>query len=146
MTDLSKTMSATPAYSQDMNLGYIIFYVADVTATLEFYERAFGLTRRFLHESGDYGELETGSTALAFAENELARSNLSLNYRHNRHDQDPAGVDIGLVTTDVEVAYRHALKEGATSEAEPKIKPWGQTVAYVRDNNGLLVQICSPIG
>jgi lactoylglutathione lyase len=139
-------MSATPAYSQSMNLGYIIFYVADVTATLEFYERAFGLTRRFLHESGDYGELETGNTALAFAENELARSNLSLNYRPNRHDQDPAGVDIGLVTTDVEVAYRHALKEGATSEAQPKIKPWGQTVAYVRDHNGILVQICSPIG
>ena len=49
-----------------MQLGYTILYVPDVPATLKFYEAAFGLTTRFLHESGDYGELETGSTALAF--------------------------------------------------------------------------------
>jgi hypothetical protein len=30
-----------------------------------------GLTTRFLHESGDYGELETGSTALAFSSHSL---------------------------------------------------------------------------
>jgi hypothetical protein len=35
--------------------GYTGVYVADVAATLEFYERACGLARRFLHESGQYG-------------------------------------------------------------------------------------------
>jgi lactoylglutathione lyase len=24
--------------------------------------------------------------------------------------------------------------------------PWGQTVAYVRDNNGFLVELCTPMG
>ena len=38
-----------------MQLGYTILYVQDVKATLAFYEAAFGLTTRFLHDSGDYG-------------------------------------------------------------------------------------------
>jgi catechol 2,3-dioxygenase-like lactoylglutathione lyase family enzyme len=33
-----------------MKLGYTILYVADVAASLSFFERAFGLKRRFLHE------------------------------------------------------------------------------------------------
>ena len=42
-----------------MNLGYVIFYVADVAATAAFYEQAFGLTRRFTAESGQYIEMDT---------------------------------------------------------------------------------------
>lgn len=45
-----------------MRYGYTIIYVADVTATLAFYEQAFGLSRRFLDASSQYGELETGAT------------------------------------------------------------------------------------
>jgi len=45
-----------------MKLGYTILYVADVASSLSFYERAFGFKRRFLQESGTYGELETGET------------------------------------------------------------------------------------
>ena len=54
-----------------MQLGYTILYVPDVPATLKFYEAAFGLATRFVHECGDYGELETGSTALAFSNHKL---------------------------------------------------------------------------
>jgi lactoylglutathione lyase len=38
---------------------------------LAFFEKAFGLKRKFVHESGTYGELDTGETALAFAAHEL---------------------------------------------------------------------------
>lgn len=57
-----------------MKFGYLIIYVPDVSASLEFFSAAFGLPTRFFHESGTYGELETGSTALAFAADELATS------------------------------------------------------------------------
>ncbi len=53
-----------------MKLGYTIFYVNDVEASLTFFEKAFGLPRRFYHESG-YGEVETGSTALGFASHDF---------------------------------------------------------------------------
>ena len=52
---------------------YTILYVDDVPATLDFYERAFGLKRGFLHESGDYGEMATGETKLAFSSTTLMR-------------------------------------------------------------------------
>lgn len=46
-----------------MKFGYLIIYVPDVPASLQFFSSAFGLATRFLHESGTYGELETGETA-----------------------------------------------------------------------------------
>ena len=45
-----------------MKFAYTIIYVADVAASLAFFETAFGFARRFLHESGSYGELESGAT------------------------------------------------------------------------------------
>jgi len=128
-----------------MRLGYVILYVVDVPATLEFYERAFGLKLRFLHESKMYGELETGSTALAFAAEALIELN-GIAVRLNRPNDDPAGAEIGLVADDVATAYRKAISAGAIAYKEPTLKPWGQTVGYVRDNNGFLVEICSPMG
>ena len=90
-----------------MKLGYTIVYVADVPATLDFYEEAFGLKMRFTHESGQYGELETGSTTLAFASEALAESN-GVTFAQNKPGKDAAGFEIALVTGAVDVAYAHA--------------------------------------
>ena len=65
-----------------MKLGYTIIYVPDVEASLQFFERAFGLKRRFLHESGTYGELETGETTLSFAAHALGDSNFPGGHVH----------------------------------------------------------------
>lgn len=50
-----------------MEFGYTIVYVSSVADALSFYRDAFGFEIRFLHDSGDYGELNTGETVLAFA-------------------------------------------------------------------------------
>ncbi len=65
--------------------------------TVEFYERAFGLSRRFLHESGSYAEMETGATALASHKKSFISE--SLNFVTNRLDRDPAGLEVGLSVT-----------------------------------------------
>ncbi|WPB79602.1 VOC family protein [Archangium violaceum] len=127
-----------------MKLGYVILYVANVPATVDFYEKAFGLQRRFLHESGQYAEMETGATALAFAAEEMAKDN-GLTVRFNRAKEDAAAVEVALVTPDVKAAYERAVKAGAGAAQPPKQKPWGQTVAYVRDLDGVLVELCTPI-
>ena len=57
-----------------MKFGYAILYVKDVEKTVTFYESAFGLKRKFVHESG-YGEMDTGETMLAFVSVDLATSN-----------------------------------------------------------------------
>lgn len=58
-----------------MKSGYTIVYVGNAAAPLELFERAFGLARRFLHECGDYGGLETGAATLSFVSHETERTN-----------------------------------------------------------------------
>lgn len=129
-----------------MNFTYTIVYVPDVAASLDFFERAFGLSRRFLHESGTYGELETGATTLSFAAHEIARDNLGQDYVAADRSERPLGVEIGLTTTDVGSACHRAVSAGATLLKAPATKPWGQVVAYVRCPDGTLVELCTPIG
>ena len=127
-----------------MELGYIIIYVPDVVEALTFYERVFGLTRRFLHESHDYGELSTGQTRLAFASEQLSREN-GLALSANSRAKEAPGIELALVTEDVPAALAHAIEQGALLVQPAKVKPWGQTVAWVRDLNGVLIELCSPM-
>lgn len=126
-----------------MRLGYVIIYVKDIQETISFYEKAFGLKRRFIHESGAYAEMETGTTALAFVDEKFLKE--SLPFRLNRPSEEAAGIEISLVTDHVEQQFNKAIKEGAILVLKPTQKPWGQIVSYVKDNNGCLVEICSPI-
>jgi lactoylglutathione lyase len=128
-----------------MRFGYAILYVRDVSASLDFYERAFGQRRRFLHESGEYGELETGGTALAFAALDLAASNLPDDFRPAVPGDAAPAFEVCFVTEDVEAAFERAVRGGAEPVMEPQTKPWGQDVAYVQDPDGTLVEIASPI-
>jgi lactoylglutathione lyase len=129
-----------------MEFGYTIIYVPDVSKAASFYERVFGLKIRFADESGTYAEMETGTTVLAFASNELGKANLPQGFRENRATDVPAGIEIVFVTSDVKGAYAHAMKEGAVSISEPETQPWGQEVAYVRDLNGVAIELAAPMG
>lgn len=129
-----------------MKFGYTIVYVESVPATLEFYRAAFGFETRFLHESGQYGELETGATTLAFASHAMGELNLGSRYQRLDVDGDPLGVELAFVTDDVATAYERALGAGARALNAPARKPWGQTVAYVQASDGSLIEICSPMG
>lgn len=127
-----------------MKLGYIIIYASDVPATIDFYQRAFSLKPKFLHESNQYAEMETGETTLAFASEALAQMN-ELHIRPNRVNEVSSGFEIAFVTDDVDEAFKTAVKEGAKPISPPTEKPWGQVVAYVSDLNGVLVEICEPM-
>jgi lactoylglutathione lyase len=129
-----------------MKFGYTIIYVLSVADTLAFYRDAFGFETRFLHEAGDYGELETGETVLAFASYEMGEMNLKGNYQKSDLRTVPFGVELAFVTEDVAAAYAKAVAAGAVAIAAPIAKPWGQVVAYVRAQDGSLIELCSPIG
>ncbi|MDC8770165.1 VOC family protein [Roseateles albus] len=126
-----------------MKFAYTIVYVADVAASLAFFEVAFALPTRFLHESGSYGELETGATALAFVDHATARDSMGGDYIAAGASKLPLGMEIGLVTDDVAAAFERAVKAGAQALTPPLTKPWGQTVAYVRCPDGTLVELCT---
>jgi catechol 2,3-dioxygenase-like lactoylglutathione lyase family enzyme len=122
-----------------MRFGYTIVYVADVAASVAFYARAFGLEPRLVHDSGEYAELETGATALAFASHGLAARNVP-----NLAPGSGNSFEVCLVTEDVGTGFSRAVEAGAEPVSEPVTKPWGQEVAYVRDPDGVLVELASP--
>lgn len=145
MSQIFKTVKEAGDSFQRMNvkLGYVVIYVPDVKEALRFYQLAFGVAQRFLHESGEYGELETGSTALAFA-NETTTPT-SAEFEPNRTNRKAAAAEVAFVVKDVDAAYARALSAGAATVLAPTTKPWGQVVSYVRDLNGFLVAICSEV-
>ena len=128
-----------------MKFGYTIVYVPSVPDTMAFYEKAFGFQTRFLHESGQYGELESGSTTLAFASHALGEMNFGGTYVPVSATAKPPGIELAFVTADVPSAYAKAVEAGATPLHAPDHKPWGQVVAYVRSQEGTLVELCSPV-
>ena len=126
-------------------LGYVFLWVADVEATVVFYEQAFGLARRVLLENGPmglYAELNTGPTTLAVADHKEARA---LFPEHRTLDDGPPVLaQLSFVSDDVPAAFARALAAGAQPLAEPASQPWGQTVARVRAPHGALVSIVTP--
>ena len=128
-----------------MKLGYTILYVESVVETISFYERAFGFTRGMVVEANEYGELQSGDTKLAFAANSFVKGLTSVPFEAAAPGKAAPPLELGLVTESVEADFERAIAAGAVLVKRPERKPWGQLVGYVRDNNGFLVEICSPL-
>ena len=125
-----------------MNLKYVILYVENVESALTFYQEAFGLSRKMLHESGDYGEIDTGTTSLSFSSLSLMTA---LGKNPAKPDAEAPVFEIAFETDDVPGALRKAVDAGGELVQDVRDEPWGQTTSYIRDPNGFLVEICSPV-
>lgn len=128
-----------------MQYAYTIIYVENVVETIEFYKRGFGFEKKFVTPENDYGELISGETTIAFASFELGISNFKKGFEKIDKSKKPFGVEMAFTTENIETDFKKAIDAGAT-EFEPLVeKPWGQKVGYVLDNNGFLIEICTPI-
>lgn len=125
-----------------MQLAYSILYVDDVRATLTFYEQAFSQRIGFIDPSGQFGQLDTGSTALAFCSRAMLRE---MGKTPSVPDVKAPSAEIAFTTPDVAAAFERAVAAGAVALQSPQQMPWGQTVAYVADCNGFWVEICTPM-
>lgn len=124
-----------------MKFSYVTIYVKDIKAVAGFYEKAFGLKTRFVHESGLYVEMETGATMLAFAQTELAKTLVPGGYAQASLAQKAANVQIAFEPDNVKLALERALSCGAVLAAPYEVKPWGWESALVRDIEGNLVEL-----
>lgn len=132
-------------WKDTMTYFYTILYVRDVQRAMAFYQQVFALQEKFCSPEKDYAELVTGSVTLAFARLELAKSNLSRGFTPAAVNDLPFGMEIGFESTDVGDTVQKAIAAGGTLCEQAQSKPWGQTVAYVRDLDGFLVAIGSPM-
>lgn len=83
--------------------------------------------------------MESTGTKLAFVAWEMMRQEMGPHWQRKEHE----GFELAFATDDVEGYLDRALKAGATLITEPEPKPWGQTVAYVRSPQGILVELCT---
>ncbi len=128
-----------------IKFAYTILYVKDVEKAITFYEKSFEFSRKFVTSENDYGELLVGETTLSFVSIALAESNLTNGFTQSSLTDKPFGIEIGFTTDNVEQTVNSAIKAGGTILEQPKIKPWGQIVAYIRDLDGFLIEICTPM-
>lgn len=130
------------ADKQGARLGYVILYVEDLDRAVDFYKETFGFAERFKQES--YAELDTGETTLSLALRSFVEGHFGVSL-------PGAGLgtsEVGFVVdkANVDQVYQGAVGKGATPVLPPADQPWGQRVSYVRDPDGHLLEICSPVG
>lgn len=124
-------------------LAVVQWFVDDVEQALVWYETVFDMARAFVHPSGGFGALSTGTTSLAFATWDVARDT-GVIARRPEPVATPAPVVVALIVEDAAAAYRRALDAGAHGVAAPRRQPWGQVTGYVRDPHGLVLELGEP--
>ncbi|MEW4568778.1 VOC family protein [Tautonia sp. JC769] len=127
-----------------MRYGSTVLFVDDVPAILEFYRRAFGFETRFYDDDYEFGELDAGGTVLGFGSHRCGERMMPGGYSRPEGGH-PSGVEVAFLTTEVSAAFERAIGAGAVPVAEPKVMPWGQTVAYVRSIEGTIIGFCTPL-
>ena len=128
-----------------MKYSYTIYYVENVEKTIAFYEKAFGFNRKFVTPENDYGELATGETTLAFASMEMGNSNFKNGFQKIENKEKPIGIEIAFVTEEIEKDFQTAINAGAIELESIQNKPWGQKVGYLKDFNGILIELCTSV-
>jgi lactoylglutathione lyase len=118
-----------------MRYASTIVYVPDVRAALDFYAQAFGLAEGFVAPDESYATLAGDGGQLAFAAQHMAPHDVGA----------PGGFEVWIESDDVPAAYAAAQAAGAEALVDPVTKPWGQTIAYVRDPSGILIEIGEPV-
>ncbi len=92
----------------------------------------------------DAGQLGAGQARPRVEAAETAGAATGLRVRPHRTADDPAAVQLAFVHDDVAGAFERAVAAGAVAEVPLVEKPWGQTLGYLPDNNGFLVELSSP--
>jgi predicted enzyme related to lactoylglutathione lyase len=136
MSDAATAQAPTTPIS--VRMGFVKFVVQDLEKMRSFYERAFGLVVAQTIDLPDIMELvmrrpgeEAGFSLILYWPK--AGGNVTVGNAHG---------PLGLYVRDVDIAFAHAVKEGAT----PHREPWdatGMRVAFVLDPEGRELELIS---
>jgi uncharacterized glyoxalase superfamily protein PhnB len=138
-----KNGRASAKYDVKMQFFGTVLYVDDVTATADFYRRAFGFSVRFFDDAVGFAELETGGSVLAIAAHSVGEMLMPGHYSRPA-DGRPTGVEIAFLTADVSAGFDKAIAEVGMAIAPPRRMPWGLEVAYVRAPEGTMIGFSEP--
>ena len=120
---------------------YVILIVEDLDRALGFYTTVLGL--KLGHRSGDYAQLDTGVTRLAFYTRSAMQKTLGIPLVAPA--PNASGFEVGFKVADVDAAFAELIAGGALQVAPPTGRFWGQRTAYVRDLDGHLIELAQDL-
>ncbi len=121
---------------------YLILIVEDLDRALGFYVDVLGL--RLGHRSGDYAQLDTGTTRLAlYTRSAMAKT---LGMALDPPVSNAPGFEVGFKVSDVDAAFTELIARGAQPVMPPTDRFWGQRTAYLRDPDGHLIELAQDLG
>ena len=115
-----------------MRLSHTTIFVDDVERTLRFYREVFGLLPTVVDASGKHAELP----GLVLMQHDLANLTVPVGYLAASAGAKTLGVMLTFSIEDLESTYERALTQGGQKVTAPDGK-----VAYVRDCNGVLLEL-----
>jgi catechol 2,3-dioxygenase-like lactoylglutathione lyase family enzyme len=121
---------------------YVILIVQDLDRALSFYTRVLGL--RLGHRSGDYAQLDTGTTRLALYTRSAMGKTLGMSLEAPA--SNAPGFEIGFKVDDVDAAFAELVERGGMPVVAPTDRFWGQRTAYIRDPEGHLIELAQDTG
>jgi lactoylglutathione lyase len=126
-------------------IGMTLLYVRDVQASVGFYENAFGIEREANApvEFAKIFQRSAGST-LGFVQRDFAKEHVH-RVAEVAPEREPPPVVVLFVVSDVDAMHQRAISAGASSVCGPEDKPLGFRVAYLRDRDGFLVELATPV-
>lgn len=120
---------------------YLILIVEDLDRALGFYVDVLGL--RLGHRSGEYAQLDTGTTRLAlYTRSAMAKT---LGMALDAPAASAPGFEVGFKVADVDAAFSELIARGAQPMVSPTDRFWGQRTAYVRDPDGHLIELAQEL-
>jgi hypothetical protein len=76
---------------------------------------------------------------------ELGKANLPNGYIAAGESKVPLGIEIALVTEQVENTHKSAISNGAVEIKDPEKTPWGHLVSYIRFPYGVFTSVTNAI-
>lgn len=118
-------------------IGYIIVYVADLDASIEFYQEVLGLPHRFT----DAGYAEFGTVGARFALYERRRAE----WLTSQIVTPGPAAEIVLTVDDVDAQADRLATLGVKVLSGPADRPWGHRTTHVADPDGFVVELAQEI-
>ncbi len=124
-----------------------VVWVPDVQRAADFYTKVFGIKVLFKMDLGTHWwlEMNSGVTHLSFASEKQAMEFTQGKLHRNRKAAVPAAIALTMRVKDLQAALQRATTAGGVVVAPPKQQPWGLVEARVRDPDGVLVAVVSPV-
>jgi lactoylglutathione lyase len=118
-------------------VGYVILYVRDLAASIEFYRDVIGLPFTFT-EAG-YAEFSMEGTKFALYEKRRA------DWLVGRETSPGPAAEVVFIVADVDAEAERLARAGAMILTGPTDRPWGHRTLHVADPDGFVVEFAQEI-